>query len=267
VEPGSTTAADRELYLIDPVTKVVSQLTHNDVNDTFATWSPDYTQIAFAREENGNRDIYIRDLHGEEGSEHALVAGGTDDWFPAWSKDRLVAFARGGSSGPNSATLWVIPSDGGGQPREFLPGVHGRAPAWSTDGKTLAFMSDGNGNKLDVTVVRPGATEPDYLTGGPGDERNPTWSPNDQQIVFVSDADGDQELYLLDIATNTVSPQLTRNNVLDGNPVWSPDGKEIAFFRATSARGYHIWKINIETGKEDDLMPNAVGQNMDPNWR
>jgi TolB protein len=98
-------------------------------------------------------------------------------------------------------------------------------------------------------------------------ERNPTWSPDDQQIVFVSDEDGDQEIYLLDVATKEAPRQLTRNDVLDGNPVWSPDGKEIAFFRTAGAGGYHLWKINVETGKEDDLMPNAVGQNMDPNWR
>ena len=83
----------------------------------------------------------------------------------------------------------------------------------------------------------------------------------------MSDEGGNQEIYLLDVATNTVSRRLTENKFLDGNPVWSPDGKEIAFFRAMSTGVYHLWKINLETGTEDDLMPKALGQNMDPNWR
>jgi Tol biopolymer transport system component len=269
VDQATGKTVGKQIYLLDPVTGIVDRLTNNVFDDTFPTWSPNYTQIAFARGDVGKRDIYIRDLHGAEGSERPLVTGATDDWFPAWSKDGLVAFARAGPGAvAATATLWVIKSDGTERAaREVIAGVPGRAPAWSKDGTTLAFMSNRPLSKLDVAVVRPGATVPDYLTGGPGDERNPTWSPNGQQILFVSDEDRDQEIYLLDVATKRVLSQLTRNDVLDGNPVWSPDGKEIAFYRATSGSGYHLWKINVETGQEDDLMPDAVGQNMDPNWR
>jgi hypothetical protein len=268
VEPGSSESADQELYLIDPLTKVVTQLTHNDVNDTFPTWSPDYTQIAFSRGDVRKRDILIRDLHGKEESARPLVAGATDDWFPAWSKNGLVAFARAGPTGVDSATLWVIKSDGTEEAaREVLPGVHGRAPAWSKDGTTLAFMSERSESKLDVAIVGADGTGLEYLTSGTSDDRNPTWSPNGPQLAGVSDVDGDQEIYLLDVATRAEPTQLTFNDVLDGNPVWSPDGKEIAFYRETSDRVYHLFKINLETGKEDDLMPNALGQNMDPNWR
>jgi TolB protein len=165
------------------------------------------------------------------------------------------------------ATLWVIKSDGTERAARKVPGVVGRAPAWSKDGTTLAFMSDRSETKLDVAIVRPDGNGLEFLTDGPANERNPTWSPNLPQLAGVSDEDGDQEIYLLDVATKTVSRQLTRNGYLDGNPVWSPDGKEIAFFREMSAGVYHLLKINVETGKEDDLMPNARGQNMDPNWR
>lgn len=266
VEPGSNKSADKELYLLDPATGNVEQLTHNTVDDAFPTWSPDYKQIAFSRGKVGDRDIFIRDLDGSEESAHALVSGPTDDWFPAWSKDGLVAFARAGTTGPDS-TLWVIPSDGSEEARA-LPGVHGRAPAWSKDGTTLAFMSNRSETKLDVAIIRPDGTGLDYLVEGTPDERNPTWSPDGQKIAFVSTVDGDQDIYLLDVATRTVSPQpLTQNKILDGNPVWSPDGKEIVFHRATDKGGYHLWKMNADGTGQVDLMPNALGQNIDPNWR
>ena len=84
------------------MTKVVKRLTTNTVDDAFPTWSPDYKQIAFARGKVGERDIYIRDLYGAEESARPLVARpGRRTWFPAWSKDGLVAFARAGATGPD----------------------------------------------------------------------------------------------------------------------------------------------------------------------
>jgi hypothetical protein len=267
-QESGTKTVGKQIYLLDPVTGNVDRLTNNVFDDTFPTWSPDYAQIAFARGKVGKRDIYIRDVNGEEGSERALVTGATDDWFPAWSKDGLVAFARADpGAAPATATLWVIKSDGTERAARKVPGVVGRAPAWSGKGTRLAFMSDRAGTNLDVAIVQPNGDGLAFLRAGIFNERNPTWSPDDQQIVFVSDEGGNQEIYLLDVATNTVSRRLTENKDLDGNPVWSPDGKEIAFFREMSTGVYHLWKINVETGDEDDLMPNAVGQNMDPNWR
>jgi len=256
----------RELYLLDPATGRIDRLTHNEFDDTFPTWSPDYKQIAFCRDVSGNGDIYIRDLRGEEGSERALVTGVTDDWFPAWSKDNVVAFARAGPDNRNSAGLWVIPSDGG-ESTEVLPGSLGRAPAWSTNGTMLAFMSLRTGTGLDVATIQPDGDGLDLLVATDAQERNPTWSPNGETIVFVSDGDGgDQEIYLLDVATRNVTPPLTVNEVLDGNPVWSPDGTQIAFHR-TSDDGYHLWKMNADGSGQRDLMLNARGKNMDPNWR
>jgi hypothetical protein len=259
--------AGKELYLIDPVTRRIERLTNNDVDDSFPTWSPDYTQIAFSRGKPGSRDIFIRDLRGAEGSERPLVADTTDDWFPAWSKDGLVAFNRAGPGGAEKAGLWVIPIDGGEPAREVLPGSFGRAPAWSTDGTRLAFMSLQTGTGLDVAIVQKDGTGFDALLATNAAERNPTWSPNNETIVFVSDDGGDdQEIYQLNVATKATTPPLTVNEVLDGNPVWSPDGTQIAFHRA-SADGYHLWTMNADGTKQEDLMPTALGENMDPNWR
>ena len=64
VEPGSD-ETDNEIYAIDPLTMEIGDpLTHNDVDDTFPAWSPDHSQIAFARGKAGGRDLYVMDADG-----------------------------------------------------------------------------------------------------------------------------------------------------------------------------------------------------------
>ena len=115
-QPESTKLTDYELYMIDPVSGHETQLTDNTgIDDTFPTWSPDYTQIAFAREVNGSRDIFVADLHlGERramSGERQLTSGDDDDWFPAWSKGGLIAFVRK-PPGETASTIRAIRSDG-----------------------------------------------------------------------------------------------------------------------------------------------------------
>ncbi len=259
----SNEPADEELYLIDPLTGDIEQLTFNDVDDTFPTWSPDYTQIAFSRGTSPDRDIYIRDLAGTY--ETQLTGGPTDDWYPAWSRNNQIAFARRTPPSAESAIV-TIRSDGNDE-RVIVSGNEVRAPAWSPDGTTLAFMSRIFAPDLDVSIVRADGTgSVERLTSNPSDDRTPTWSPDGLTIAFTVSIGSrqDDELYLLDVGTRTLQP-LTDNDVQDGNPVWSPDGTQIAFFR-TSPTGLHIWVTDINR-TERDLMPTRLGDNLDPNWR
>jgi Tol biopolymer transport system component len=268
VDPELGRTPRRQLYLIDPATRKIERLTNNEFDDSFPTWSPDYTQIAFCRGGTGKSDIYIRDLYGKEGSERLLVAGATDDWYPAWSKDGLVAFARAASGSRTSAGIWLIPSAGGEAARDVPSGSPGRTPAWSPDGTMLAFMSDRFGTGLDVITIKPDGNGLDRLTTGGAADKNPTWSPDGKTIVFVSDVGGgDDEIYLFDVATRRVSEPLTDNDVQDGNPVWSADGRQIAFYRTSDTHGFHLWTMNADGTNEEDLMPTLPGRNIDPNWR
>ena len=84
-QPGSV-QKDNEIYTVDPVTKRVSRLTTNTVEDTFATWSADGSQIAFARGNPGARDIYTMDALGK--SQKPLVTGEHRRLVPGLVEDR-----------------------------------------------------------------------------------------------------------------------------------------------------------------------------------
>jgi Tol biopolymer transport system component len=260
-------AADRELYLLDPVSHAPRPLTTNAVDDAFPTWSPDYTMIAFARGPAGARDIWYQDSQGE----YQLTFGPTDDWYPTWSKDGWIAYSSR-TAGSQTSSIRAIRVDDPTTDHEVFSGTAVRTPAWSPDGGTLALTGDVYGAKNDdvVTVLADG-TGQDQLTNDPAADKNPTWSPTGKTIAFVHNAgqsgdDKDDEIYLLDVATKQVIQRLTTNGVRDGNPVWSSDGSQIAFQRA-SDDGFHIWVINLSDMTEFDLMPTAHGLNQDANWR
>jgi hypothetical protein len=92
-------------------------------------------------------------------------------------------------------------------------------PAWSPDGKTLAFATDrGPGTNFETLKYGPMILAlMDMPTGNvrelqifPGAKHiNPQFTPDGQHLYFVSDRDGFSEIYRLDITTNEVF-QITR---------------------------------------------------------
>jgi Tol biopolymer transport system component len=274
-EPGSS-ELDNEIYVVDPTSGEVSApLTRNKVHDTFATWSPDRSRIAFARDVGGQRDLFAMNADGS--GQAPLVAGPSDDWFPAYSKDGDIAFIRNRSQA--ASELWLLPE--GGQPR-VVPGLPEdriiRSPAWAPDGSMILFWGNvEDRSNIDVYSIRADGTGLERLTTDPRVDRNPTMSPDGKTVAFVSDRDrtsppdvepdpADLEIYLLDVPSRSISRRVTDNPVQDGNPVWSPSGRALAFYRSSDT-GFHIWIVDLETGQERDLMEGRAGRNLDPNWR
>src|SRR5262249_3953641 len=91
-----------------------------------------------------------------------------------------------------------------GDPRELshMPGAHERSPAWSPDGKSIAYFSDGSGEYALVVRPQDGKSEGrTYPLFGSGFYERPVWSPDSQKIAFI---DNSRTLYWIDLATGTV---------------------------------------------------------------
>ncbi len=129
------------------------------------------------------------------------------------------------------------------------------APAWSPDGRHIAFVSvrDTLSGKLDLESGEIYVLDFDPLTGRPvGEARRltdspaadgwPAWSPSGDRIAFHSDRSGNFDIWVMGSdGSNPVN--LTNHPGDDKFPAWSPDGSKIAF--ASDRDGsYDIWTTN-----------------------
>ena len=272
-DPDSSDPSDNELYLIDQ-SKEIRRLTDNGNDDTFPTWSPDHTHIAFSQD----GDIYTSEFaNGELVGEATQMTEGSDrDFFPAWSVDNTIAFVRQ-AQGATDADIMVIGADKPHSEEPFISGGVNRAPAWSADGQWLAYMAGPETSHYDIwKVPADRSSDPEQLTSDGRSNLNPNWSPDGARIVFVKDkgvpnTSADNEIYTLDVATKEVSSPLTSNDVQDGNPVWSPDGTLICFYQAQTSEktpaNYHLLLMTPEGTPAGDVTPDRPGRNLDPIWR
>ena len=62
--------------------KNITQLTNDNYNNQWPTWSPDGQRIAFASRRDGDLEIYVMDADGKNITQ--LTNNNYVDWMPAW---------------------------------------------------------------------------------------------------------------------------------------------------------------------------------------
>jgi dipeptidyl aminopeptidase/acylaminoacyl peptidase len=82
--------------------------------------------------------------------------------------------------------LWSVPQDPEKPPRRITRGFRDTAPAFSPDGRVLAFLRAAPGGKPQLHVVEAAGGEPQLLTDRPLGVSSYAWSPDSQRIVFGS---------------------------------------------------------------------------------
>jgi TolB protein len=151
-----------------------------------------------------------------------------------------VSVTREGDS--HAYRLQVADSDGARE-RLMLESTQPiMSPAWSPDGKELAYVSFESGRPAIfrqnlLTAKRSQLTDFRGLNGAP------SWSPDGKKLALVLSKDGNPEIYSLDLQSGALS-RLTRHFAIDTEPTWTPDGKHILF---TSDRGGspQIYRLTI----------------------
>lgn len=109
-----------------------------------------------------------------------------------------------------------------------------RTPAWSPDGKWMAYWSDKTGEyELTVRPADGTGVERTVTKLGAGFRYRPYWSPDSKQIAFIDQA---MKIHVTDVATGQTKQIDKALNWLHGNlvafrAVWSPDSRWIAYSR------------------------------------
>ncbi|MFA5959179.1 MAG: Tol-Pal system beta propeller repeat protein TolB [Tatlockia sp.] len=119
------------------------------------------------------------------------------------------------------------------------------SPAWSPDGRQIAYVSFEK-KKAQIFTVDVETGKRRLLTDFAGINGAPAWSKDGQELAVVLSKGGSPKIYRVDLRNGEMK-QLTFGDAIDTEPRYSPDGKSLLF---TSGRGGspQIYRLSLADG-------------------
>jgi TolB protein len=132
----------------------------------------------------------------------------------------------------NRYELQIADADGAGEETALASHEPIISPAWSPDGRRLAYVSFEN--KKPVVYVHSLADGKRQVAANfKGSNSAPTWAPDGTRLAVTLSRDGGSQIFLVNADGSGVR-RLAQSSGIDTEPVFSPDGRSIYF---TSDRG------------------------------
>ena len=229
------------------------QLTFEPGLETDPSWSPDGRFVAYASDQSGNFDIWVRSIG--EGNSVQVTSSPAHDWQPSWSPDGLSLVFRSEREGGG---LFVVPALGGSERK--LCGF-GYRPRWSPDGSQVLFYSSA------YTGAVKSKTFVISSTGGtPGDVLNDfvpqfvstllvAWHPDGSRLsVWGNHRQAGWSLWTVPLnggpplqsqIDTSVQSQLKEAGVRFANFLWMPSANGL-IFEGESQGVRNLWKVKVD---------------------
>ena len=232
------------------------------------TWSPDGRWIAFNAPNGNFSELRVIRVDGS-GERVVASPAGMSAWSPDGTK---IVFS--GDPFFGTAGLFVVNPDGSGLTpllgADFAdpPGNWLGYPAWSPDGKSIAFLRANDYMWWPVYVVNADGSSPRMFEGS-GTVMEPSWSPDGtmlavghlDRVIGTMNADG--------------SGFQAYPRALAFDPDWSPDGRSLIFNSFSSTVGdsvssvgskMRIYVIDRQTLAVRQLIPDAIAPKNPSYW-
>lgn len=216
--------------------------TAGDRNNPSVAWSPDGTRVAFTAVDGNRLVIYVMEIAPATSNPWQITANIASAIAPGWSPDgQHLTFSW---SPVANSEVYIVPlsvavdtpvsSASLLQRLTFDPGLD-TTPAWSPDGKTIAFVSDRDNNSEIYVVPADCSNPPDScaeqlqrVTRHPARDVAPAWTPDGLYLTFASNRSGHFQVYRMTSSclTQTECP-VERMTSYEGDvlhAVWRPEG-------------------------------------------
>jgi dipeptidyl aminopeptidase/acylaminoacyl peptidase len=272
--------SEGDIWVAEPDGSNVRRLTDDPAVEREPVWSPDGTRLAFLVDgDPGRQDLVHTDTSG---GDRVVAAGGLvvpaffqQGWSPDGTQLTYSSLVEGGTS-----RVFVAQADGSGATQVGDPSMPAGDPAWSPDGRSIAFrggsattapvepndparrglyVMDADGSN--VRLVSPGADS------SPDDVWMPLWSPDSSSIVaHAVDHPGDMTA---DIWVFLADGQ-GESRISDGDSdnywaTWSPDGRWVAWDHQVRGQGVRP-AFAAPDGTDLDILDEPHLNGWEPVW-
>lgn len=265
---------DRAAFLADPLQP------HIDIPDiVFRNWTGIGAELLITGGILLNNDMAEMELRLFDTIKAKLIVGKR---YKGWVKDQRrmiqrfasdVIFSLTGEQGVFSSKIAFI-SNGTGNKELYICDFDGHnprqvthtknitlSPAWSSDGKWMAYTDFSSGNS-DLYIMhleeKRGA-----IVSEKGLNISPGWIPNQFALAATLSFEGDPEIYML-TGSGKIIKRLTKSWGIDVSPSFSPDGKKMAFVSNRSGSP-QIYIMDLYTERTERLTFEG-GYNTSPEW-
>lgn len=160
---------------------------------------------------------------------------------------RVAYITEEGSKGNRRVSLRVADSDGYDPQTVVTSSEPLLSPAWSPDGRRLAYVSfENKQHAIYIQDIYSGQRR--KVASFKGINSAPAWSPDGRSLALTLSKDGNPDIYVLDIASGNLR-RLTNHFAIDTEPAWSPDGQSIVF-TSDRAGQPQIYRVPAAGGTE-----------------
>jgi len=133
-------------------------------------------------------------------------------------------------------------------------GIDRRDPAWSPDGRMVAFITDEHEKQeMAILDLKDHSTTYKALGDAPAFYYAPRWSPDSKKIAYT---DNRKYIWLMDVASgaNTKVDAGTYNDpIITIAPNWSPDSKWLTWSRDLESHQNAIYLYSLDSGKTTQI--------------